>query len=244
MAPRFGTGEPVLLLHGGMSQSEGFDRRLTPSVKGFQVHSYDRAGHGRSPDQPGSFHFDFQFNEAVAFLEDLVKSPAHLIGYSDGGIISLLLAIKRPDLVRTITLIGANYHYNAGSIPSKPWKPDEAARAKYAKFSPDAPETLDKKIRKMVKIWNSEPKMTLKQLRSIKVPALIISGDDDVISLKHTNEIYQAIENSRLAIIPGSSHNIDKDQPDLLNKVIRSFLINSEYPITSTPVRRKNREVQ
>ena len=63
MKPRFNSGDSVLLLHGGMSQSEGFDGRLAPSVKGFKVHSYDRAGHGRSPDQPGSFHFDFQFED-------------------------------------------------------------------------------------------------------------------------------------------------------------------------------------
>ena len=244
MKPRFNNAEPVLLLHGGMSQSEGFDGRLAPSVKGFEVHSYDRAGHGRSPDQPGSFHFDFQMREAIAFLEDVIKRPAHLIGFSDGGIISLLVAINRPDLVKTITLIGANYHYKSGLPPHKVWQPDENARAKYAKFSPDHPDTLDKKIKKMVKIWNSEPTMTLKDLKKIKCPALVIAGDDDMASLDHTNKIYESIDNSRLAIIPGSSHSIDKDQPELLNKVIRDFLKNHQYPVTAQPVRRKNRETR
>ena len=236
------SNEPVLLLHGGMSQSEGFDGRLMPAVNGFDVYSYDRAGHGRSPDQPGSFHFDFQYREAVAFLEDVVKKPAHLIGYSDGGIIALLVAINRPDLVRTITLIGANYHHSGTASPISAWTPSEEERAKYANFSPDAPETLIKKIKKMAKIWNAEPTMTLKELRSIKCPALVIAGDDDVIKLKHTNEIYEAIENSRLAIIPGASHLIDKDQPELLNKVIREFLFNHNYPVTLMPVRRKKYE--
>ena len=63
----------ALLLHGGMSQSEGFDGRLSPAVNDFEVFSYDRAGHGRSPDVPGSFHFDFQYQEAIAYLEDVVK---------------------------------------------------------------------------------------------------------------------------------------------------------------------------
>lgn len=241
-APLFGHADPVLLLHGGMSQSEGFDGRLSPSVKGFTVYSYDRAGHGRSPDQPGSFHFDFQFQEAVAFLEDFVKRPAHLIGYSDGGIISLLVAIKRPDLVKTITLIGANYHHDAGLPPIKPWTPNEAEIAKYAHFSPDHPDTLIKKIKKMVKIWNSEPTLTKKDLKQISCPALVIAGDDDMMSIKHTNEIYESIENSRLAIIPGASHLIDKDQPELLNKVIREFLLDYSYPVTAMPVRRKKRE--
>jgi pimeloyl-ACP methyl ester carboxylesterase len=96
----------------------------------------------------------------------------------------------------------------------------------------------------MVHIWATEPKMTIAQLQSIKCPTLVIAGDDDVIKINHTNEIYEAIENSRLAIIPGSSHLIDKDQPELLNKIIRDFLLKSDYPITLMPVRRKSREVQ
>ena len=239
--PLFGATESVVILHGGMSQSEGFDNKLAAAVKGFNVHSYDRAGHGRTPDQVGSFHFDFQFKEAVAFLEDVIKEPAHLIGYSDGGIISLMVAINRPDLVKTITLIGANYHHDAGLPHIKPWTPGEAERAKYAALSPDAPETLDKKIKKMVKIWNSEPTMTKKDLKKIKCPALVIAGDDDMASLEHTQEIYESIKDSRLAIIPGSSHSIHKDQPELLNEIIRRFLANHEFPVTAQPVRRKKR---
>ena len=77
------------------------------------------------------------------------------------------------------------------------------------------------------------------ELREVEKP---VAGDDDVIKLKHTNEIYEAIENSRLAIIPGASHLIDKDQPELLNKVIREFLFNHNYPVTLMPVRRKKYE--
>ena len=233
---------PVVLLHGGMSQSEGFDGRLLPAVSGFHVYSYDRAGHGRSPDQEGSFHFQFQMREAISFLEDVVKQPAHLIGYSDGGIISLLVAINRPDLVETMTLIGANYNTNTGVAAPDIWIPTEEDRAKYAHFSPDPPHTLDQKIAKMVRIWQTEPDMTLEQLRTITCPTLVIAGDDDMCSIAHTNEIYEAIKNSRLAIIPGSSHLIDKDQPKLLNQVIRDFLFNHEYPTTLMPVRRKKHE--
>ena len=240
--PLFGAKESVVLLHGGMSKSEGFDNRLLPSVKGFRVYSYDRAGHGRTPDQPGSFHFDFQYQEAVAFLEDVVKAPTHLIGYSDGGIIALLVAINRPDLIKTITLIGANYRPDGANIEVN--TPSEADIAKYASFSPDGPETLIKKIKKMAKIWATEPNISKKELKSIKCPTLVIAGDDDVIALKHTNEIYEAIENARLAIVPGASHSIHKDQPKLLNEIIRGFLLNHEFPITGQPVRRKLNEAQ
>jgi pimeloyl-ACP methyl ester carboxylesterase len=219
--------DPVVLLHGGMSQSEGFDGRLSPSVKGFHVYSYDRAGHGRSPDQPGSFHFDFQYAEAIAYLEDIVKKPAHLIGYSDGGIISLLVAINRPELVKTLTLIGTNFHYKGTNHVINAWSPSEEEKAKYAHFSPDAPETLVKKIKKMVRIWRTEPTISIKELKNIKAPAIVIAGDRDVITLKHTEQLFNAIPNSRLAVIPGASHFIDKEQPVLLNGVIRHFLLNN-----------------
>ena len=187
----------------------------------------------------GGFRADY-----FAYLEDVVKRPAHLIGYSDGGIITLLVAINRPDLVKTITLIGANYKADMGQPSIEEWEPDEEAKAKYARYSPDPAHTLVEKIKKMVQIWRTEPNMTLAQLGQIKCPALVIAGDDDVMSLAHTNEIYEAIENSRLAIIPASSHLIDKDQPELLNKVIRDFLLNPELPVTLMPVRRKVREAQ
>ena len=77
--------------------------------------------------------------------------------------------------------------------------------------------------------------LVIKDLKKIKCPALVIAGDDDMASLKHTGEIYEAIENSRLAIIPGASHLIDKDQPDLLNKVIRIHTNRIQYNIQNCP---------
>lgn len=239
LAPKSQT--PVLLLHGGMSQTEGIDRRMAPALKGFQIFAYDRAGHGRSPDVTGSFHFDFQYRETIAYLEDVVKVPAHLIGFSDGGIIALLVAIHRPDLVATITVIGANYN-TQDVTPPEEWQPDDGEIEKYAKFSPDPPETLFAKIKKMAHIWKTEPNMSHEQLQSIKCPALVIAGDDDVMTIAHTNEIYENIPNARLAIIPGASHLVDKDQPEILHLVIKKFLADPEYPVTLSPLRRKPRE--
>ena len=90
----------------------------------------------------------------------------------------------------------------------------------------------------MVQIWATEPNMTISQLATIKAPTLVIAGDDDLHSIKHTYEMYENIPNSRLAIIPGASHLIDKDQPELLTKVIRKFLKDTNYPVTLMPVRR------
>ena len=102
-------GEALVILHGGLSHSEKVKKYLLPAVKrDFKVFAYDRTGHGRTANQKGSFHFNFQTKELIAFLEDVVKEPAHLIGWSDGANIALLAAIGRPELVRSVVAIGGN----------------------------------------------------------------------------------------------------------------------------------------
>ena len=235
-----GFGQPVLLLHGGLSRTESFDKYVLPALRLKKVFGYDRAGHGKSPDVKGSFHFDFQMAEAVAYLEDVIKAPAHLIGYSDGGIIALMVAIKRPDLVHSLVLIGANFHYDMSDfrIPFTP--PSDEDKEKYSKISPDPVHTLEEKIKKMQRIWKVEPKMTLKQLRTIACPTLVVAGDDDVVRHEHTIEIFENIPNSQLLIIPGTSHMLVKEKPKELQRAIKNFY-KKPAPETIWPLRRVQR---
>ena len=86
-------GEPLLLLHGGLSATENFDSYILPAVADrFHVYGYDRSAHGRTGMREGYYHFDFQRDEAIAYIEDVIGAPAHLLGHSDGGIITLLVA--------------------------------------------------------------------------------------------------------------------------------------------------------
>ena len=90
-------GEPTLLLHGGLSSTESWDWSILPALKKRHVFAYDRSAHGRTASREGYYHFEFQTKEAIEFIEEIIKEPVHLIGWSDGGIIALLVAIKRPD---------------------------------------------------------------------------------------------------------------------------------------------------
>ena len=93
-------GEPLLSLHGGLSASHRWDPTILPAVENdHHVYSYDRTAHGRTGIRPGFYHFDFQTDEAIAYIEDVIRKPTHMIGHSDGAIIALMVAIKRPDLV-------------------------------------------------------------------------------------------------------------------------------------------------
>ncbi len=236
-------GEAVVLLHGGLSKTSSWDYLMVPPLEDeFHVFAYDRTGHGFTGDQPGSLHFEFQCQEAIAYLEDVVREPAHLIGYSDGGIIALMVAIKRPELVKSIVAFGANYHYSAPLKDFLEARVSEEDQAEYNLISPDAPHTLLEKTIRMNEIWKTEPDISLSEIASIQCPVLVMAGDDDVIAHDHTISLYEALPLGQLAIIPGTSHGLVKEKPALLIAVIMQFLEDLSYPITRDPIRRTNNQ--
>ena len=145
-------GEAVVLLHGGLSQTSHWDSYILPAVEDdFHVYAYDRTGHGFTGDRTESFHYAFQTKEAIAYLDEIVKEPAHLIGYSDGGIVALMVAMQRPELVRSIITLGANFHPDGVvHIDDFDGVVSVENQEEYNRTSPDAPETLAHKIRKMI----------------------------------------------------------------------------------------------
>jgi len=237
-------GEPVLLMHGGLSSTEDWDFTVLPAIASdYHVYSYDRSAHGRTKIRDGYFHFDFQTDEAIAYIEDVIKGPTHLIGWSDGGIISLLIALKRPDLVKSIIAIGPNYNHDSGLSfnLSTVQVPDED-KALFAERSGQDPELLVDIVTKAFQVWATEPNMTLEQLSKIEVPVLILAGDDEPFGSAHTFEMYEAFPNGRLAVLPGASHYVVKEQAELMQSVIRDFYIKPEFPITKYANRRNARQ--
>jgi len=230
-------GEPVVLLHGGLSKTEGFDWAVLPAVEhDHHVFAYDRTAHGHTGIRDGFYHFDFQTDEAIAFLEDVVKGPAHLIGWSDGGIISLMVAIKRPDLVKSIVAIGTNYHYDCGlSIEEGPIEISDEDKAWFEANSPDGSARLKEVIQKAFDVWKSEPNMTVEQLAIITCPVLVLTGDDEPFSNHHTIDLYEALPNGRLAIVPGTSHHVIRERSDLACIMIEDFYQRPGYPMTKSP---------
>ena len=101
-----GEGDAVLLLHGGMSDVDEFDSNLFQLADRFRVIGYDRRGFGRSADT-GPFTMEAMAADASAVIESVAAGPAHVIGYSAGGMVAALAAIRRPDLVRSLTIISS-----------------------------------------------------------------------------------------------------------------------------------------
>jgi pimeloyl-ACP methyl ester carboxylesterase len=233
-------GEAVVLLHGGMSQTAHWAANIVPDLEDYHVFAYDRSSHGFTAYREESINFKYQLREAIAYLETVVKEPAHIVGWSDGGIIGMMIAIERPELVKSLVLIGANFHYNGtlGDFEIGEISPED--RAEYAIYSPDSPETQDVIYQRFMKMWPSEPDIALEEIKKIQCPVLVMAGDDDVISHAHTVELFEALPLGQLAIVPGTSHILPKEKPGLVNLLITEFLEDLSYPITRMPMRRTN----
>ena len=237
-------GEPVILLHGGLSHSAKWEKEILPAVaKTHQPFAYDRTAHGYTKVRAGYMHFDFQVNELINFLRTVVKKPAHIIGWSDGGNIGLLAAIKRPDLIKSLVGIGMNYTYDAGlSFDLNTVEASEEESANFVKMTGQDSKLLLEIKRKAFKVWESEPKLKLSNLKKIKCPVLVLAGDDEPFNSKMTFEMYEAIPNGRLAVIPGASHAVVNEKTKLMQEVIKDFYKTLDFPITKMPNRRAKQQ--
>src|ERR1700722_11642517 len=109
-------GETIVLLHGGMSSSASLLKSIGPRLLWrYRLAAFDRRGHGRTGDTEEPFSYDAMADETIAFIEYLHRT-VHLVGHSDGGNVALIVAMRRPDLVRRVVAIGANYHFE-GLMP-------------------------------------------------------------------------------------------------------------------------------
>ena len=162
---------------------------------------------------------------------------------SDGGNIGLITALKYPKLVKSLVAIGANYTHDAGlSFDLNTVEASEEEIANFVKMTGQDPKLLLEIKAKAFKVWATEPKLKLSQLKKIKCPVLILAGDDEPFNSAMTWQMYEAIPNGRLAVIPGASHNLVKEKSKLMHAVIKDFYKFQDFPITRSPNRRAKQQ--
>jgi len=238
-----GAGEPVLLLHGGLSDSELLLEPLEPALADrYRILAFDRRGHGRTADTEAAFHYDDMATETVAAIDKLIGDRAHLVGWSDGAIVALLVALRRPELIHSLVLIGANYHFE-GNVPTEPGGSGfKIIKERYAERSPDGADHFAVVFKKSLAMFATEPTLITDDLRRITAPALVMVGDDDLMTLTHTASLYESLPHGHLAVVPGTSHAVILEKPEYVGQLIRDFLSAPGTPETYFPVRRKPRD--
>lgn len=240
-----GTGRPLVLLHGGMAPNLAWMGQIDELAACYRVLAPERRGHGHTPDADGPYTYDLMVEDTAAFLRALDLPPAHLVGWSDGGIIALLMAIRHPDLVSKVVAFGANASsdgYQARAIDSLLEQPEDGNelrmfRALYDPVSPDGPEHFDVVWAKVKELWAAPFDFT-DQLAGVAAPTLVMVADDDLVTLDHALAMYRALPHGELAVLPGLSHAAPMERPGLFNRVVLDFL--SDEPVTLLmPYRRR-----
>jgi pimeloyl-ACP methyl ester carboxylesterase len=240
-----GDGEPLVLLHpgGGGVDARAFGPNLGPLAARFHVYTPERRGHGRTPDVPGPITFGAMAQDTIAFLETVVGERAHVLGCSDGATVALLVALGRPDLVDRLVLAAGVFHldgWHPQAIDPHTEPPQFLARL-YAEVSPDGPDHYPVIVSKLAHMHRHEPALSTEDLRHVEARTLVIVGDDDEVRLEHAIAMYRAIPESELMVVPGTSHGLLVEKPDLCNEVILTFLDTDPVP-TMAPIRRAIRE--
>lgn len=226
-----GAGPPVVLLHGGFCSLENLrpvGERLTPS---YAVHAVERPGHGRTPDRPGPFGYAEGVLDTLAYLDAVGLDSAHLVGFSDGAILALMLAMEHPGRVRSVVAISANLSPDAfasGQTQDEAADGEDPAHARlhadYERLSPDGPAHAEVVLAKLTELWTTQPQILVADLDRITAPTLVMAADRDVIAHEHTLAIARGVRGARLAIVPGTSHMLVAERPALVAALVRSHL--------------------
>jgi pimeloyl-ACP methyl ester carboxylesterase len=156
-------------------------------------------------------------------LDHLQIEGVDVVGWSDGGIIGLDLAIRRPERIRRLVAISANY--DVDGIVDGLTLESEAPRVplRYRLFAPD-PGHWPVFYRKVHTMWRTQPHYTLNDLGRIKAPTLIMAGEFDIVKREHSTQFAKAIPAGREFIVEGATHAVPNDKPEIVNDQILSFL--------------------
>lgn len=238
-----GAGEPLVLLHGGAVDSRFFEHNIGPLAERFRVIATDLWGHGRTPDREGDFSLDSFATDVAELLGRVAGEPAHVLGHSIGAGVALFLAMRRPELVRKLVQISGGFNLE-GEVGAGDMTIDQMVEqtvaflgSRYGEVSPDGEAHFAVVVRKDFELSSREPNLTVEQIATVSHRTLIMVADDDITTVEHQFEFYRALPDGELAVVPGTSHFLLQEKPELCNAIILDFLLNEPVP-TVAPIHR------
>jgi len=230
----YGHGTPLLLLSGGgINRSiRDFGKCIPNLSKHYRVIAPDTPGQGRS-EQTDSLSYDLLTDFMSQLIDSLKIDSCYVMGWSDGAIVSILLADRRGDKIKKVIAVGANNGirgFNLDGFPVDSVKsPPLEWWAKANKKDIEWYNTLTPK-KDWRKMFNNMNMMVYKKeyfptsvYDSINIPVMIVLGDRDMISIGHGLEMYKLIKNSQYCVLPNTTHEVFDERPDLINKYAIDF---------------------
>lgn len=217
----YGKGKPLLMIHGNGGSIEAFNKNIPYFSKYYKVIAVDSRAQGKTMDNKDSLSFEMMADDFAALLDTLKIDSAYILGWSDGGINAIIMAMRHPEKVIKFAATGANIVADSTAVIPSLWQEmnEQYARDKNKKFT----TAKEKNDWKLFMLDYVQPSLTWRQLQTIRCPALIIAGDNDLIAPQHTISIFQHIPNARLWILPDCGHGTLQEYPDEFNKKVHAF---------------------
>ena len=219
----YGAGSPVLVLHGGLGSIQGMAYQIMALAKSHFVVAVDTRGHGRSTDSDKPLTYALIADDMLKLLNGLQLDRVDVVGWSDGAVVALDLAMRHPQRVRKLVAISANF--DADGLLGHPTTTSEIPPAplRYRLTAPD-PAHWPTLYRNVVAMWRTQPHYTKDDLSLIKAPTLVMAGQFDVIKREHTDQLAKAIPRSQEVIVKGATHGLPNEKPSVVNDYIVKFL--------------------
>ncbi len=224
----YGEGDPLILLHGGLGNADYWANQIPAFAEQFKVIVADSRGHGRSTRTEEPYSYQLMASDVLALMDHLDIDKASLVGWSDGGIIGLDIAMNHPERLDRLFAFGANYTIEglrddvADSTVFNAYI--ERAGKDYEKLS-KTPTEYEAFLNAISGMWATQPNYTADQLRAITVPTAIADGaHDEGIRQEHNAEMAELIPGAKLVILPDLSHFAMWQDPAQFNQAVLDFL--------------------
>ena len=221
----YGDGEPLLLIHGNGGTIKNMGYQIGYFSDKYKVIVPDCRGRGKSELNTDSLTYEQITSDLIMLLDNLGVDSCDIIGWSDGGIVGLLMGMNYPDRTKKIVTMGANLWHDSTAL--YPWVIEwiQTSRQEAAQMIQNQDKSKNwQVIYQRMALMDDQPNITLTNLQKIKSPVLITAGDKDAIKEEHSVLIYQNIPKSQLWIIPGGTHFAPIRQADLFNETVNKFL--------------------
>ena len=216
----YGSGQPMLIIHGNGGSINNFLYQIPYFAANYKVVLADSRAQGKSTDTGDSLSYEMMTDDLNALLDSLHLDSCYVIGWSDGGINGLLMAMRHPDKVKKLAVTGANLWPDTTAVDPFVYHWAMNYNASLAKKTPTPKIKNDLKLTHLI---SYEPHISTAQLNKIKCPVLVIGGDHDVLLPRHTLLIAESIPNSYLWILPASGHSTPVYYKDQFNQVVGDF---------------------
>jgi len=218
---QYGAGMPLLMIHGNGGSIHAFAHNIPWFAAKYRVIAADSRSQGKSKDPGPALTFEMMADDEAALLDTLHIKAAYVLGWSDGGIVALALAMRHPDKVIKLASTGANVQPDASAFAPGIWDRD---KKRYDADKNKIWKTEEERNRwKLFMLDWTQPNIPFDALHAIGCPCLIICGDHDAISIEHTVKIFQNIPKAALWVVPSSGHATLIQHADEFNKTVDEF---------------------